>query len=72
MGWSWALYFCNEAVASRAAAVAADGWGSLLRERAPAPRLAPGRPVHAVYVDNHTRLGHSAMDAEQAHQDFRA
>eukprot|EP00959_Pyramimonas_sp_CCMP1952_P253316 5292393-Pyramimonas_sp.AAC.1 len=72
MGWSWALYFCNEAVASRAAAVAADGWGSLLRERAPAPRLVPGQPVHAVYVDNHTGLGHSAADAEQAHQDFRA
>ncbi|CAK0906294.1 unnamed protein product, partial [Prorocentrum cordatum] len=60
------------AVASRAAAVAAEGWGSLLRERAPAPRLVPGQPVHAVYVDNHTGLGHSAADAEQAHQDFRA
>ena len=71
MGWSWALHFC-QAVSGCAVAAAAGDPTLLLRERQPAPKLTPGIPLHAVYVDNHTGLGHSADDACAAHVKFVA
>ena len=72
MGWSWALHFCQEAVSGCAVAASGGDPALLLRERQPAPKLTPGIPLHAVYVDNHTGLGHSANDARAAHEKFVA
>lgn len=56
MGWSWALWLCNEAVLS----IARRGcpWvGGVLRERKPTPQLDEHKTILGVYVDNITVLG---------------
>ena len=57
MGWSWALYFANEAVNEMVARARGGDHDWLLRERTPLPRLRVDRPVGGVYVDNITLLG---------------
>ncbi|CAK0895889.1 unnamed protein product [Prorocentrum cordatum] len=64
MGWAWALYFAQEAVAHQVRRSTADGDRQLLRDKRPAPLLRPGRPLAAVHVDNFTGVGGSAADAE--------
>ena len=72
MGWSWALYFCH-AVTARAMVLAlVSGFGmdaydaerQLIVDGRPAPRLGPGRPVLAPYVDNANALCWDDADAE--------
>ena len=61
MGWSWALWFCQDCLTE--AMVAAESTRSgrsaatirreqLLGDRRPAPALRPGKPILAPYVDN--------------------
>eukprot|EP00959_Pyramimonas_sp_CCMP1952_P357499 7485809-Pyramimonas_sp.AAC.1 len=52
MGWSWALYFANEAVAYRVEKTLADGPDQIMREMHPAPILKPGKCATGVHVDN--------------------
>ena len=65
MGWTWALFFCNEAVTECAAESlpAEDGWKQILRDRQPAPRVQKGKPVQSVYVDNFNSYAGSNKDA---------
>ncbi|CAK0809347.1 unnamed protein product, partial [Prorocentrum cordatum] len=70
MGWAWALYFAQEAVTQQVRRSAADGDRQLLRDKRPAPLLRPGRPLAAVYVDNFTGVGGSAVDAEHGVRAF--
>ena len=61
MGWSWALFLCNEAVVSiaRKASPWVDG---ILREKKVSPQLTEFRTVLGVYVDNITIIGCSRDD----------
>ena len=61
MGWTWALWICNEAVVRIATASSpwADG---ILREKKPTPQLSDFRTLVGVYVDNITILGSSKED----------
>ena len=52
MGWSWSLFFANEAVAFKVAKTRDVAGSDTLRERAPAPLLAPGRAITDTLVDN--------------------
>ena len=63
MGWSWALYFANEAVAARVAAATPGGVQQAMRERHPTPEVAPGRCVTGTYVDNVQLIGGRRSDA---------
>ena len=66
MGWSWALFLCNEAVLQicKSRSPWPDG---VFRERKPAPQLYAWRTAIGVYVDNITILGKSQRDvAERA------
>ena len=65
MGWTWALFFCNEAVTECAAESlpTGDGWKQILRDRQPAPRVQKGKPVQSVYVDNFNSYAGSKTDA---------
>ncbi len=56
MGWTWALWVCNEAVVRIATASSpwADG---ILREKNPTPQLSDYKTLIGVYVDNVTILG---------------
>ena len=63
------MYFCQsamEAATVRALGCAQGLLGGLLVDGAPAPRLAPGYPVGAVYVDNTLLLGYSKEDCAAA------
>ena len=73
MGWTWALHFCYESVAKLAEQGLEDGSGGtrLLREKVKPPRLGPGAPVAAVYVDNYTALGGTRTDAQSALDGFK-
>ena len=64
MGWSWGLYFANEAVAHMVAESAGGSVDDQLREKQVVPRLLPGRPVTSVYVDNVSVIGGSAVDTD--------
>ena len=69
MGWTWAMLFCQSAMeAATLQATPSDGagHGGLIVDGAPAPRLAPGWPIGAVYVDNAFLLGYSAADCAAA------
>ena len=56
MGWSWALFFANETVAS-IVRQSARGPGLELREKLPVPRLEDHHTASAAYVDNVSTLG---------------
>lgn len=62
MGWSWALYFANEATAYRVAKTGSAGGRDAMREREPAPLLWPGECVTGTYVDNVQVIGGVAAD----------
>ena len=64
MGWSWSLYFANEAVAEMVARARDGQKDQFIRERCPAPRITPSRPIAGVYVDNITLIGSSAADVD--------
>ena len=72
MGWSWALYFCHH-ICTRGLLRAAACFG-LAEESAqqllvlagrPGPRVAPGRPALAPYVDNFNAVCWDPDDARQ-------
>ncbi|CAK0863104.1 unnamed protein product, partial [Prorocentrum cordatum] len=52
VGWSWALYFANEAVTYRVEKTLEDGADQIMREMQPTPVLRPGKCVTGVHVDN--------------------
>ena len=62
MGWSWALYFANEAVAFQAANTGGDGGRDAMRERQPTPTVRPGVCVTGTYVDNVQIIGGTRGD----------
>ena len=64
MGWSWALYFANEAVTYRVQRALPDGADKVMREMQPAPTIEPGRCVAGVYVDNVQVVGGCEADVE--------
>eukprot|EP00974_Lingulodinium_polyedra_P127652 11202997-Lingulodinium_polyedra.AAC.1 len=69
MGWSWALLYCQRAMADavvRALPESAPGVGGFLEDGRPAPFLAPGAPVCSVYVDNANIVGATLGDADHA------
>ena len=74
MGWTWALHFCNEAVAVLADQLPDSGEAGAqhIREKCVAPRLAPSRPVVAIYVDNYTGIGGTRADAQASLDSFKA
>lgn len=61
MGWSWALFLCNEAIMSIARSCSPWAEGCF-RERKPTPQFADHRTLLGVYVDNMTILGNSRED----------
>ena len=64
MGWSWALFLCNEAVVSIASKHA--GWcDGLIREKRVVPQLDEHRTLLGVYVDNITVLGRTEDDVNE-------
>ena len=63
MGWTWALWLCNEAVLSIARSLSPWNDG-ILRERKPTPQLDNCRTIVGVYVDNITVIGSSAEDVQ--------
>lgn len=66
MGWSWALFLCNEAVLNICRRHAPWNEG-VFRERKVAPQLWEYRTVLGVYVDNITIMGRQKEDvAERA------
>ena len=56
MGWSWALYFANETVATRIAAAGGTP-GDAIRERQPAPSFSEHPSLTGTYVDNICIIG---------------
>jgi hypothetical protein len=52
MGWSWARYFCHTAVSHLARYRLGIPEDAVIRERCPAPELAPGKPALGIYVEN--------------------
>ena len=65
MGWSWALFFANEAVAYRVSQTAGTDIASEMRERKPTPCLMPGRCATGTYVDNVQVVGGTRDDCEK-------
>ena len=64
MGWTWALFFANEAVTHQVSLFAGAVPGDAMRERNPTPVIALGRPVVGTYVDNIQVVGSSAADVD--------
>ena len=56
MGWSWALYLANEAIAYQVSLCGGTP-GSEMKEKLPVPQLAHFRTVTSNYVDNIAILG---------------
>eukprot|EP00974_Lingulodinium_polyedra_P062580 6041755-Lingulodinium_polyedra.AAC.1 len=57
MGWTWALFFANEAVTYQVSLAPGAYPGDAMRERSPPPRLSQGRAVVGTYVDNVQVIG---------------
>lgn len=70
MGWTWALWLCNEAVLSIARSFSPWNDG-ILRERKPTQQLDNCRTIVGVYVDNITVIGSSAEDVRLVVMLFR-
>ena len=51
MGWSWALFFANEAVAKMVTDSSVGPPLRLLRDGTPVPVPSPAAPIAGVYVD---------------------
>eukprot|EP00972_Heterocapsa_arctica_P051064 7506801-Heterocapsa_arctica.AAC.1 len=81
MGWTWALFFCQnalehgiqEGLAEVAAAVAPTSpssipFGGLIQDGHPCPVPGAGQPVAAVYVDNVTVIGATKADTVLGHE----
>ena len=71
MGWAWALYFCQAAMAKAVAAAVPmrdEKYGGLVRDGFPPPLVAPGAPIAAVYVDNAVVVAWSPSEASAALQ----
>ena len=77
MGWSWALFFCHSALtdlmleASTRAGFATcrvDAALQLVRDKMPAPKLLPGRPLLLPYVDNANVLTWDAAESRRYHR----
>ena len=64
VGWSWALFFANEAV-SHYVRLSQPGPVCELRERLPVPQLSQHRTVTSTYVDNISILGRSSLDVSR-------
>ena len=67
MGWAWALYFAQsamESVLSAAIPRSPSGYGGCAKEGHPPPRVAPGWPVSAAYVDNGIIIAWNEADAQ--------
>eukprot|EP00438_Fugacium_kawagutii_P020747 Skav227424 [mRNA] locus=scaffold1986:83849:88250:+ [translate_table: standard] len=63
MGWTWALWLCNEAVLN--IALKNSPWNDgILRERKPTPQLSEHKTILGVYVDNITILGNCPEDVD--------
>ncbi|CAK0884926.1 unnamed protein product, partial [Prorocentrum cordatum] len=62
-GWSWALYFANEAVTHRVEKTLVDGPGQIMREMQPAPILKPGKCASGAHVDDAQVIGGCKADA---------
>lgn len=67
MGWSWSLYFCNEAITDLATCSPSS---QLVQDKEPVPTLQPGRPLAAIYVDNLTAIGGTRSDSIRACEEF--
>lgn len=52
MGWSWGLFFANEATAFRVAQTGTENGLDAMRERQPTPDVRPGVCITGTYVDN--------------------
>ena len=50
MGWSWSLFFCQDAFTAAASLVNPRRDLGLAVERQPAPTVEPGKPVGLLYV----------------------
>ncbi|CAK0889596.1 unnamed protein product [Prorocentrum cordatum] len=69
MGWSWALYFANEAVTYRVQRALPDGAEKVMREMQLAPTIEPGKCAAGVHVDNVQVIGGCEADANtQMHE----
>ena len=64
MGWSWGLYFANEAVAHMVATAGGGDSSDALREKQIVPRISPSRPITSTYVDNVSVIGGSPADTD--------
>lgn len=64
MGWSWALFFCHEAVLeiARRGSPWADG---VFREKKPCPEFGEHKTLLGVYVDNITIIGDQFNDVDE-------
>eukprot|EP00973_Karenia_brevis_P081533 11302247-Karenia_brevis.AAC.1 len=58
MGWTWALFFCNEGTQS---CIDQSGMVVTIKDKTPVPVLARGKPLGASYVDNLTLIAASAL-----------
>ncbi|CAK0855124.1 unnamed protein product, partial [Prorocentrum cordatum] len=68
MGWSWALFFAQEAVSSmtcRALQPRSSAEPATVKERRPAPDLSESSVLGGVYVDNITVAGRTATLARE-------
>ena len=72
MGWSFALYFCHEAVTHLASKSAASSIGGLLKERGVPPTLLPGRGILGVYVDTVSAFGGERGTSKRVLTEFEA
>lgn len=65
MGWTWALHFCQQSMLSavaKAIPTGADGFGGVILDGRPAPRVRRGAPIGAVYVDNSLVIASSEQE----------
>ena len=65
MGWSWALFFANEAVAWRVSRTGPGDGSDALRERQPVPDIRPGHTISGTYVDSVQVIGGCRADVLQ-------
>ncbi|CAK0855523.1 unnamed protein product [Prorocentrum cordatum] len=75
MGWSWALYFAQEAVSAmteRALRSSSLPTPAMVKEHHPAPDLNESKVMGSVYVDNITVFGRDASLAREASSALQA